>query len=786
MAKKLKHFVFKRKNRLKFCSNVFLFLLPGLILISVPAISQDQKLTPKQVDSITRVLQSEIPQTSRINNLIELAWYQVRKRGENKIDLDSAKSYLDQAGNLLHRLSTSPNWGFYYLVYSSYHNESGHHPIDEEALDKAINYLKTGNQYVLLGTAYYEKMNRIPMSTEAVPVKMKWMELATEAYKKSNDKRKLGDGYRLMADLRIYLKDDPRALPELDSANRLYQAGKSGDWQQLYILYSMYYYRQGNSEKQLEYVFKALRTTGLDDNSSYVVISLYNSASVCYYRLKDNKKSLEYANNALNYAIKTNVPKQMVYNLVQGAVKCYSRLNRPQAAFEMLNRIEKKYPDSKNLNEISYQRLLARMVNYNDLKRYNLAQNFYNQLMGCIKIGRITPDSIFLSSCYNEMSHYLINSGQWHEAGKLLNAWEPIATKLNNSNIRMGYYNALIMLDTAKKDYKTAVHHLFEVRNINDSIYSSAKVRQIKEMEYQYQVDRRESESKLQKQSILNLIEQQKLQKAELRATDITKNIMLVSAVCLIVIALLIYRQFVIGKRHNHIVAKQNKNLQCLLQENEFLMKEVHHRVKNNLQIVTSLLNSQSAYLEEGNALDAIMKSKGRVEAIALIHQKLYKSESQSALYMPEYIQELTEYLKDSFIGEQKVWFDLLIDPIHLDVADAVPIGLIINESITNAIKYAFNDDAGYRENVIQISLSRSDFFHELVIRDNGRGFNDATVKGNGSFGLLLIQGLSKDLGGELIMQNDGGAVITILFSPTIIAAPAMDEALPDLSKLIN
>jgi two-component sensor histidine kinase len=127
-----------------------------------------------------------------------------------------------------------------------------------------------------------------------------------------------------------------------------------------------------------------------------------------------------------------------------------------------------------------------------------------------------------------------------------------------------------------------------------------------------------------------------------------------------------------------------------LLCQQERLLKEIHHRVKNNLQVVMSLLNSQADALQDKAALSAIQESQHRVQAMALIHQKLYQSEGVARIPMHDYIEEVVAYLHESYCLDQLVRFQLEVEPIELDVTQAVPLGLIINEVITNAFKYAF------------------------------------------------------------------------------------------------
>ena len=139
-----------------------------------------------------------------------------------------------------------------------------------------------------------------------------------------------------------------------------------------------------------------------------------------------------------------------------------------------------------------------------------------------------------------------------------------------------------------------------------------------------------------------------------------------------------------------------------MLIEKEWLLKEIHHRVKNNLQIVISLLNTQSAYVDNEDALLAIQNSQHRMHAMSLIHQKLYQSDNLANIDMSWYIYELISYMRECFDTDNKINFVLDTEKVYLDVAQAVPLGLIINEAISNAIKYAFPAD---RKGAVKIVL---------------------------------------------------------------------------------
>src|SRR6185369_16726337 len=126
-------------------------------------------------------------------------------------------------------------------------------------------------------------------------------------------------------------------------------------------------------------------------------------------------------------------------------------------------------------------------------------------------------------------------------------------------------------------------------------------------------------------------------------------------------------------QKSSNLISRKNEQLQHLLNEKEWLIKEIHHRVKNNLQIVMSLLNSQSAFIDNEPALTAIHDSQHRVHAMSLIHQKLYNADDVSSIDMSFYIRELVSYLSDSFDASQRVRFEFNIEPLEMDVSQAVP-----------------------------------------------------------------------------------------------------------------
>jgi two-component sensor histidine kinase len=180
--------------------------------------------------------------------------------------------------------------------------------------------------------------------------------------------------------------------------------------------------------------------------------------------------------------------------------------------------------------------------------------------------------------------------------------------------------------------------------------------------------------------------------------------------------------------------------------------------------MVTSLLKSQSSFLSDPNAIDAVAESQSRVHAMSLIHQKLYSSTDLSVIDMESYINDLVENWRDMARPDHAIVFDTQVDKVNLDVSQAMSVGLILNEVIVNAVKHAFTD---IPHPFIRIWLRQgNDESIEVFVSDNGQGMPETQdpdqVK---SFGFRLIRGLARDLDADLSIQNNNGVAYSFSFT---------------------
>jgi len=198
------------------------------------------------------------------------------------------------------------------------------------------------------------------------------------------------------------------------------------------------------------------------------------------------------------------------------------------------------------------------------------------------------------------------------------------------------------------------------------------------------------------------------------------------------------------------------------LREKEILLKEIHHRVKNNMQIVSSLLSLQAREVTDPAMLALVAESRARILSMALVHEDLYQSDNLAQVDFRRYLERLAERTLAAQAGAALVRFELELDELSLTVDKAVPLGLLCNELLTNAFKHAF---LGLAEGLVTVRLACTETQATLTVRDNGRGLPPGfDPEQGGTLGLQLVWSLADQLHGVVEAGNDGGAVFTVRF----------------------
>lgn len=301
-------------------------------------------------------------------------------------------------------------------------------------------------------------------------------------------------------------------------------------------------------------------------------------------------------------------------------------------------------------------------------------------------------------------------------------------------------YNSMYNAFAAAHKYDSALHYFKLADALDDSLNNVAKTNQVIDLQTKYETGKKE------------------LEITRLHAEGQAKNkqiIMLVSA--LVIFALLI--AFMAWLYHRN--KKQRQEIIAQSKKLEIMMKELHHRVKNNLQIVSSLLSLQTYKVQDEEAVLVLKESQQRVQAMSFIHQRLYKTESLTAVNMKEYLTDLAESLVASY-GYNRDDFDLhiIVEKEIIDIDKALPIGLIINELVTNSLKYAY---VNTNRPLLNITLKQEETKLVCTIQDNGIGIDEQQWKQKkNSFGKQLITALCKQLRAQQTLVVNEGTAFTI------------------------
>jgi len=306
-------------------------------------------------------------------------------------------------------------------------------------------------------------------------------------------------------------------------------------------------------------------------------------------------------------------------------------------------------------------------------------------------------------------------------------------------------------------DFEKALDYSNQLHTFRDSISKINHSQVIDELQIKYKKEK--NESKLREQD--KLIKDAKLEKVK---NDQFSRQLILGLVGLGMVAFLFLYSYLKIKKKNAIIEESKLEIDESLREKDILLKEIHHRVKNNLQMISSLLNLQTYSLKNKDAIKALEESKNRVQAIALVHQKLYQNTNISEINLEQYANELSTLMGQFHNSKNKINYDLDIHDINLNVDTAVPLGLIICELISNSQKHAFEDIANAE---IRIEVKKKDNEkYQLYFSDNGKGLpENFSIENLNSLGFEIIESLTEQLNGDLTIGTKHGMFFLLNFS---------------------
>ena len=554
-----------------------------------------------------------------------------------------------------------------------------------------------------------------------------------------------------------------KAEEELSEALRIYDSLNVNSDNHLWALAVMGELKRykGDFNGAISCILKAIQLRDVPNSKSqYPLAHFYQALAPLYSELGQSEESVALYRKAIEYLTNAAFEKSTFYSYLYTSylVDELIKLHREVEAMGEIKALIKKRSPKTNIEKACAAQALGSC--YAAVDQDGLAEKNFHDMIYYFENGNFllhaSVQSEILAQAYFDISKFYVDRSRYDDAKGYLQKITKFGPGIFDLSRQRDLQMMLFKADSASGNYRSAIEHFRAQQAVNDSIFNIAKSKQIAELQIQYETEKKE-------QNLMLLQNESELNRSQLNLT--------IGGIVLLIITLgFVYSRYRTKQISNSKLQLQqveingkNIALEKLVREKEWLLKEIHHRVKNNLQMIMSLLDSQSDYLKNDAAHAAVLESKHRMQAISLIHQKLYKTENVSEINMSVYAAELIDYLRESFHTDYRIDFRLDVQPIKLDLALAIPLGLILNEAVTNSIKYAFPGNAN---GLIMISLGNETAENLLLtVSDNGIGLPVNFNNGHSSFGMNLITTLCEQIEADLNIVSNNGTQLNISFS---------------------
>lgn len=490
------------------------------------------------------------------------------------------------------------------------------------------------------------------------------------------------------------------------------------------------YKKQGDIDKAMQSDLKGAHLMeALDDKKG--MAAAYERVADDLNRQGRLDEAMNYAQKAIDICKENHLDEEMVYAIsMAGDVKIAGGKNKEALTFFSQALAMARAQNFSPMNIADFTNSRGNALKH--LGRYQEALNDYETALALAKKSNYQNA---VTATIANLGEVNLLTGNYNKA--LVYQLETVSLQERDNDLSNLTENYLHVSTIYEKlgDYKSALAYQKKARVIKDSMASVASDTAMSKMLTEFETKKKEAKILSQEHEI----SQQK--KVQWLGAGIV-----VLLAGLLVFSFISYRN---RSRSNRLLAAKNA-------ENELLLKEIHHRVKNNLEVVSSLLALQSSQIDDAGTREAMQEGQNRVHSIGIVHQKLYQGTNLGAVEMKDYFLDLGESILDSFGAEDRVKIELAMEKLNLDVDTAVPLGLIVNELLTNTLKYAF--PKGQNGNVRIRLEKRDDGILHLEVSDNGIGKLNIT-HGTG-FGGQLISLLTQQLGGEMREEVKNGTSI--------------------------
>jgi len=581
--------------------------------------------------------------------------------------------------------------------------------------------------------------------------------------KQSNSNPNLGEEYYRLSIINKKRGFNTIALRKVDSALYYFSLEKNSQRSaESNLLKGKIHNRLGNHTKGVDVIESSLKTFVKIKDTFNIGVAKMNIANI-HRNLGNNKKSASFYHKAIFYFRQLNL-EDMLAN-------CYNNLGDLYRNDGDLDSSLLYYNKTLIIREKTYDPS-AMAILYHKYGELYLANKDFENALFYVKKSIETKKKV--NDLRSVRMSYLVLGEIYYNMMDYENALFYLKLSLENSD---GIYNKKIndshlliaKCYTETRNYKLATFHFNQHHIINDSILNRSQSSSLEKELIKYEIVKDSLvKSKLTMQKELSEIEQNNLELKSKINQNKSKYLfigLMLSLIFGILLFISVTKRLKLSNTHKKTLERQNEELKRTLiskEEKETLLKEVHHRVKNNLQIINSLIRLQSHYTSPTNYKARLADTENRIRSMALVHEKLYKSADLSKLDSESYIVELAQNLMSAFEFNEEIKLDFDIKNIKFSIDTLIPLGLIINEAISNSIKHAFTGlEGGY----ITLSLKQKEDI-VLIISDNGIGADLSYEElSEDSLGMELIESLCDQLSGEFTLDTTNGFCYTFTFA---------------------
>ncbi len=508
-----------------------------------------------------------------------------------------------------------------------------------------------------------------------------------------------------------------------------------------YILQGAHFEHQNQYDSSLVYYNKVLRKAKQKSGLRKYEGLAYSYLAYLYQHISNHAKALQFLLKAIEISTELKDPELYYDYSTLGSL--YENLEQDSLALLAFEKGAALSPGTNPMYKIAVNSTLFNL--YLDNKDTLKAQKMQDEVKKWLDDPEIFDD-------YNKMIWHLNQSKYYtlvdslDQAFQMLELAGTLVNEIGGAELKMylnGYYSEYY---EKRGDFNNALLAIKKYQSIKDSLEGIEVQNNVNELQTKYETA--DKERKISEQALV------------LQRSDTRQKVLLIFLSGIVIITLLLIYFYINSRKKRMLLRKQNALITQAHKDIKNLMRESHHRIKNNLQVISSLLKMQSKSVDSIEAKASLVEAFNRIKTIALLHQKLQGTDNFNEINLKEFLNQLISAIKASMSINQNIRFMAEIESINMDTDKAISLGLIVNELLTNTLKYAFNDG---EKGTVEIVVKLEKGLLHLSIADNGKGLPaNFEIDKLTSLGFKIVRSMAMKLKANLQAQNNNGAVVQL------------------------